>query len=385
MAILAECPICHKKQGVKNKLCSCGEDLDKAKRSKRVRYWIKYRMPGGKQRKEAVGYSIEEARDADGKRRVQKREKRTFDIKPEAKMTFKQLGEWYKGLEKVKALSSFWRIEISLTNFNVEFGEMVVRDIRLSQIENYQQKRLNQGMAPATVDREVGEVKTMVYKAYDDGLVDDSIAMVFKKANKVMKRNANARDTILPLDKFNGLLSKAPPHLAGILAMGFYTGMKKGEILGLTWDKVDLERRVIRLEAEDTKDQEPRVIPLCDERLAALKRQPVALHHKHVFTYKGNPIASNFKRSLVAACKDAEIPYGRKVKGGFTFHDLRHTFNTYMRKAGVAESVIMQITGHATREMFDRYNTVDEDDARVAITQLQGCLLASGPQEATRG
>ena len=75
---------------------------------------------------------------------------------------------------------------------------------------------------------------------------------------------------------------------------------------------------------------------------------------------------------------------GRQLPGS-TRHDLRHTFNTYMRKAGVAESVIMQITGHATREMFDRYNTVDEDDARVAITQLQGCLLASGPQEATRG
>ena len=99
MAVLAECPICHKKQGAKNKLCACGEDLDKAKRSKRVRYWIKYRLPGGKQRKEAVGYSVEEARDADGKRRVQKREKRIFDIKPEAKMTFKQLGEWYKELE----------------------------------------------------------------------------------------------------------------------------------------------------------------------------------------------------------------------------------------------------------------------------------------------
>jgi integrase len=49
----------------------------------------------------------------------------------------------------------------------------------------------------------------------------------------------------------------------------------------------------------------------------------------------------------------------------------RHTFNTNMRKAGVPESVIMQITGHATREMFDRYNTIDAEDARRAIDQLQ--------------
>ena len=48
-------------------------------------------------------------------------------------------------------------------------------------------------------------------------------------------------------------------------------------------------------------------------------------------------------------------------------------FNTYMRKAGVAESVIMQITGHSTREMFDRYNRIDEED----IGRLPPSLRAS--------
>jgi hypothetical protein len=40
MAILAECPICHRKQATKNKVCKCSENLDKAKKSKRVKYWI---------------------------------------------------------------------------------------------------------------------------------------------------------------------------------------------------------------------------------------------------------------------------------------------------------------------------------------------------------
>jgi len=43
--------------------------LVKAKKSKRVRFWISYRLPGGKQKREHVGFSIEKARDADGKRR----------------------------------------------------------------------------------------------------------------------------------------------------------------------------------------------------------------------------------------------------------------------------------------------------------------------------
>ena len=45
-----------------------------------------------------------------------------------------------------------------------------------------------------------------------------------------------------------------------------------------------------------------------------------------------------------------------------------------MRKAGVQESVIMDVTGHSTREMFDRYNTIDEDDTRKAVDQLSAFL-----------
>ena len=76
MAVLAECLRCHKRQSLRNKVCKCGGDLDKAKKGKRINYWIAYRLPGGKQKFEKMtgdnANSIEYARDADGKRRVQK-------------------------------------------------------------------------------------------------------------------------------------------------------------------------------------------------------------------------------------------------------------------------------------------------------------------------
>ena len=52
----------------------------------------------------------------------------------------------------------------------------------------------------------------------------------------------------------------------------------------------------------------------------------------------------------------------------------RHSFNTNMRKSGVPESVIMKITGHSTREMFLRYDTVDGSDTRKAVDQMEGFL-----------
>ena len=62
MAILAECPFCHNKQSARNKICKCGAELDKLKRSKKIRYWINFRLPDVKQRREFVGNSIEKAK-----------------------------------------------------------------------------------------------------------------------------------------------------------------------------------------------------------------------------------------------------------------------------------------------------------------------------------
>ncbi len=109
------------------------------------------------------------------------------------------------------------------------------------------------------------------------------------------------------------------------------------------------------------------------------------LKHAHIFTYQGNPV-KNIKRSFARACREAGI-------ADFRFHDLRHTFNTNMRKAGVDRSVIMKITGHKTMSMFERYNTVDGNDAQEAFRRLDDFLskpvglqkitlsLLQGPQQ----
>ncbi|MFH2061060.1 MAG: tyrosine-type recombinase/integrase [Pseudomonadota bacterium] len=386
MAILAECPICHKKQTTRNKVCTCGADLDKAKRSQRVRFWIQYRLPGGKQKKEYVGLSIEEARDADGKRRVQKRENRIFDIKPETKMTFNQLTEWYLKLEKVKALASYDIIKISLDKFNKEFGNIIVSRIKPVDLENYQARRLKEGKAPGTVDHEIGKAKSMIYKAFDNDFVGGDTLKTFKRVKKTLKPGSDVRDRLITADEFESLMKHSEGHTKAIISMGYYTGMRKGEILNLTWDKIDLAARLIRLEAGDTKDKEARNIPICKELFKVLMVLPNRIHgsnaDNHVFQFRGKPI-TDIRTALRQACKDAGIEYGRFVKGGFIFHDLRHTFNTNMRKAGGAESVIMAITGHSTRAMFDRYNRIDDDDTRKAIEQLEG-YFASVTQNVTQ-
>ena len=387
MGILAECPVCKRKWGPKKKKCKCGEDLDKAKRSQRVKYWIDYRLPNGKQRREYVGsfeelngYSIEDARIAEGKRKTQKKENlHLLDIMPDTKMTFNELTKWYLKLEKVKVLASYGTITINLNKFNSVFGEMVVSHIKPADLEDYQTKRLNEdNKSEGTVDHEIGKAKTMIYKAFDNDMVSGRTLKTYKKIKKTLKKGSDVRDRILSPDEFDKLMKHSSEHTKAIIATGYYTGMRKGEILNLTWDKVDLQNRMIRLEATDTKDKEARNIPISDELYKILLSLPNRIQgsdaDNHVFQYKGKPIDRYIRGGLKTACEKAGIKYGRFVKGGFLFHDLRHTFNTNMRKAGVQESVIMEITGHSSRSMFDRYNKVDEEDSKKAIDQLQTFL-----------
>jgi integrase len=158
------------------------------------------------------------------------------------------------------------------------------------------------------------------------------------------------------------------------VATAFYTGMRKGEILNLSWDRIDLKKRIISLEPEDTKENRAKKIRIAKPLKDILEKLPVLLHgskgKKPLFLYKGKQI-SDIREGLKRASRDAKIPYGRNAKDGFTLHDLRHGFATYMRKAGIARNVIMVIMGHSANDMNYRYDAVDETDLINAIDKLE--------------
>ena len=384
MGILAECPQCHIKQSTAKKKCTgkikgvpCGVDLDKAKKGKKVRYWINYYMPDGKQRRESVGsfegldaYSVTDAKEALSKRVVQKKEKRLFDELPEYTMTFQELTDWYFGLEKVNSLASLKTIRIYLGKFNNEFGNRAVGEIKLADLENLQEKRKREGLKPKTIDDEINYAKTVVIKAFNNDMVSGDTLKAFQRVERMLRKNSNARDRVLNSKEYAALMEHIVPHVRGIVMMGYWTGMRKGEILSLTWNKVHLNERLIKLEATDTKERKPKNIPISDELHRMLTGLVRHLHNNHVFLYNGRSF-EHCTTALQSACEKAGILWGCEVKNGFIFHDLRHTFVTDMRKAGVSKSVRMSITGHAEKDMDDRYNRVDDNDRLLAIRKLE--------------
>jgi len=376
MAILAECPGCRRKQSAKNKKCKCGNNLDKLKKGKKVRYWIDYPLPGGKVRRESVGafeglnaYSITDAQAALAKRTVQKREKRIFDMLPESTMTFQELTDWYLDLKTVRKQKSYVRTQLALNNFNAVFGNMIVGDIKPVLLENYQEDRQGQGIAAATIDMEIGIPKTMIIKGFDNDMVDGRVLKAFRRVKPKLKKGSNARDRTLTFDEYSKLIDKAPQHLKACIVIAFNTGMRAGEIRLLKWSYIDRKNGFIRLPEEVTKESKPKNIPINHHVKTLLDGIPRNITHGYVITYKGNPIKTygGLKGSFKTACKNAGIPKGLKTPNGIIFHDIRRTVKTNMLDAGVDKVYRDLILGHSQKGMDVYYLKPSEETLRQAM------------------
>jgi integrase len=86
-----------------------------------------------------------------------------------------------------------------------------------------------------------------------------------------------------------------------------------------------------------------------------------------------NLASPKYYRQLAAVDMNSQRTDKANV-GPYRLHDLRHTFNTNMRKAGVDQVVIMKITGHKTNEMFLRYSHIDKEQGERAMEKLNGLL-----------
>lgn len=334
---------------------------------------IKYKI-------EKASHSKRLAERAYQKKMVEWAEKKFLDIREESNLTFSQLVEWFLELPVVRQAKTISFIERACRRLEEVFGQMLIREIKPSMVEKYQRQRLQaptwcgKQKTPAGVNREITVLKRMFNLALREDLVSKNPCWKVK-----MLPENNARDRILSPEELDLLLSHLPRHAALIVHFAYLTGMRAGEILNLTWDRVDLPQRLVKLGAEDTKTAECRVIYLNDAALGVIEEagKVRSLEHNRVFTYKGRPLKS-IKTCLNRGCREAGI-------NNFRFHDLRHTFNTNMRRAGVDHSVIMKLTGHKTAAMFHRYNTVDAEDAREAYQKLDVLLVQGEQRENTEG
>ena len=292
-------------------------------------------------------------------------------------LTFAEWGEIYLGLEEVKTLNSYQdRVNAVRRQLIPFFGKKRLDDIRAEDVETYRaQRKLRNGQTPSlgTLNNDHIILKHMLSVAVRRGLLEVNAA---KKVP--LPDPNNERDRVLTDEEWKRLYEAAASHLRPILLLAYHLGPRLGEIINLTWDRVDLQRGFIKLRAVDTKSKEPRLVPITPivrESLVELARVR-SLTSKHVFLYQGRRVRE-IKGSFHTAVRKAGIDEVR-------FHDLRHCAATNLRRAGVDTLTAMKIVGHKSERMHRRYNSVAESDLLAAASKLNTYLTLADSSQPTK-
>ena len=247
-----------------------------------------------------------------------------------------------------------------------------------------EQRRASKGTSNAEINRELTILRRMFALAMQAG-------KLLNRPHIPMLEERNTRKGFFELEMLHGVLAHLPASLRPVIEFAYITGWRiPSEVLTLEWRQVDFKAGEVRLDPETTKNREARVFPMTDDLRRLLEAQQQEQQRlksagfivARVFvrmvakgrngTKEPRPIQA-FTKAWKSACAAAGCP-------GRIPHDLRRTAIRNMVRRGVPERVSMQLAGHKTRSVFERYNIVSDGDLRTAALQLQGLTGAEKGQ-----
>jgi integrase len=261
-------------------------------------------------------------------------------------------------------------------------------DVGTDKLAEYLDKRMNEGAKNATINREIAVLRRMFRLAY------------YSKPQKVMSlpkfprlKEDDARTGFVEPHQYDKLAAAASEMWLRAIFEVYHTyGWRKQEVISLRVRQVDFGANVIRLDVGSTKNDEGREVTMTASVRALLQEsargkdpddflftrpdgKPVREFRK---AWRNLCIAAGVGQMICRRCgnvvagRKCEVCGVRELKyQGQIVHDLRRTAARNLRRAGVAEGVIMRIGGWKTRSVFERYNIVDQRDIREALVKLE--------------
>jgi integrase len=237
---------------------------------------------------------------------------------------------------------------------------------------------VRRSVSNAEINRELQILKRIFSLAIESG-------RIATKPTIRMLREAPARAGFFEPEQYTSVLAKLPEELRPIITFAYITGWRiPSEVLPLQWRQVDFAAGEVRLDAGTTKNGEGRVFPMSAELRTLLQGQRAEherlqkagqlepwVFFRMVAKGRGGPRESRpilaFNKAWNAACRLAGCP-------GRIPHDLRRTSVRNLVRVGIPERVAMQMTGHKTRSVFERYNITSPGDLRDAARRLDAAL-----------
>lgn len=356
-------------------------------------YWIKYYKDGKPYRESAKTKSHAEA-----KRFLKHREGEIADGKPPGKffdkIKFHELAEDFIRDRRINGGKQSVQDAVKRVNhLEKAFKGKKVPDISSDKIQKYVDRRLDEGAAHATINRELAALKRMFRLG-----MNQTPPKVDRIPYISMLQENNVRKGYFKDEIFKPFHDSLPGYLQPAVRVLYITGWRRNEVFKLTWDHVDLRQGVIRLEPGETKNKEAREFWFDESsELRPIFRKQWsnrAVGCKYVFHRHGEPI-HDFRSVWNNACRKLGLGYGykatrkyvkkweSKLKPGPILHDFRRTAIRHMMNAGVSESVAMSISGHKTNSVFKRYNITSPEDQKNAMKKVRSYLEAQRNEAGT--
>lgn len=234
------------------------------------------------------------------------------------------------------------------------------------QAWKYIEARRTAGVKDSTINREL----SLLRKAFKLAAGPEYRMLAAAPAVPSLDEGDNVRTGFLTPTEYEKLLAALPTYLQPLVCVAYHTGLRRGTLLSIRLDQVDLAGGLIWISRRQTKNRTSQTVPILAGAMRGFCEMAVAANKTYLFEHDGHQIRS-FKGAWTAAREAAGLPE-------LLFHDLRRTAVRDWVAAGVSESAAMAISGHKTRSMFDRYNIIQ------AATVLRAAALRTSFDEAAK-
>jgi integrase len=276
----------------------------------------------------------------------------------EERFSFHDLTELLITDYEINGKRSIESVRLSIKHLRRSFSLARAIDITADRVAKYVRERQRDGAANGSINRELAALKRAFTLATRAGRLRSAPYIPLLEEN-------NSRRGFIDHASFVALREGLPAHLKDPVSFLYLSGWRISEMRSLEWRDVDFADYQVRLRPEESKNKDGRVLPLRGELWQIIERahQKRRLECSFVFHESGEPIG-DFRKAWKTACRHAGI-------SSIIVHDLRRTAVRNMVRAGIPERVAMELSGHKTRRIFDRYNIVSTQDLAAATERLQ--------------
>ena len=326
---------------------------------KRGKWWIGFPLGNRKYRREAIGPSYALARQILAKRLTEVAERREFPGRVANARTFLEVATKYWELEGQYLKSSIWVYMLAI--LKTEFGSRKIGSITVADIQSYYNRKRNE-TSNTTANRWVGLLSVIFNRArvWGDFYGENPCTRIQRG------RETAHRLRFLSHDEMDHLLAVVHPRLYPIVMCALLTGMRRGEMLGLTWENVSLDQDTLYI--LESKSGKPRELPIPGK----LREVLLSLGPKPAGKVFDLPVIM-LRRFFAQALKDAGI-------FGFRFHDLRHTFASHFLMKTNDLPALQRLLGHSSPVMTQRYAHLSRGHMASNMAVFEAAIpVKSGP------